>query len=171
LEECRHAEAEALLRMGDSKCFSKKCFNVCGTGALGEPEVCTVNMISALFKCSLVHIEAKCCGKVSQPNYLTEVGHSIPFFVRTCPYFDSTTFFDVAPCTYKLCICFVLHRLGQPYSHQSCPSSIQPLIVGIMCISNEKHSRHPEKCKLDVCRIRTWHIDYITYEGLAWHHL
>ncbi len=60
----------------------------CGIGSLGEPEVCTVNRISALFECgqvsgskawaSLVHIEAKCCGKVTQPHYLTEVDHSFP---------------------------------------------------------------------------------------------
>ena len=86
LDECRHAEAESLLDQGDGKCFSKKCFDVCGISALGEPEVCTVNRISALFECgqvsgskawaSLLHIEAKCCGKVLQPHYLTEVNHS-----------------------------------------------------------------------------------------------
>jgi hypothetical protein len=88
LDECRHAEAESLLDKGDSKCFSKKCFDVCGTGTLNETEVCTVNRISALFECgqgsgshawtSLVRIEAKCCGKVSQPYYLTEVDHFFP---------------------------------------------------------------------------------------------
>jgi hypothetical protein len=88
LDECRHAEAESLLDQGDDKCFSKKCFDVCGVGALGEPEVCTVNRISALFECgqasgstawaSLVHIEAKCCGEVAQSHYLTEVDHSFP---------------------------------------------------------------------------------------------
>jgi hypothetical protein len=88
LEECRHAEAESLLGKGDSKCFSNKCFNDCGIGASGEPEVCTVNRISGLFECgqgsgstawaSLVHIEAKCCGKVLQPHYLKEVDNSFP---------------------------------------------------------------------------------------------
>ncbi len=88
MDECRHAEAESLLGQGDNKCFSKKCFDVCGIGALGEPEVCTVNRISALFECdqgtgskawaSLAHIEAKCCGKVLQLHYLTEVDHSFP---------------------------------------------------------------------------------------------
>ena len=51
LDECRHAEAESVLGKGDSKCLYKKCFNVCGIDALGEPEVCTVNRISALFEC------------------------------------------------------------------------------------------------------------------------
>jgi hypothetical protein len=89
LEECQHAEAESLLRQGDSTCFSKKCFDVCRESTLSEPEeVCTVNRISGLFECgqrsgskawaSLVGIEAKCCGKVSQPHYLTEVDHSLP---------------------------------------------------------------------------------------------
>jgi hypothetical protein len=87
LDECKHAEAESLLGQGDSKCFSKKCFDVCGTDTLGEPEVCTVNRISGRFECgqgsgskgwaSLVHIEAKCCGEVSQPNYMTKVSYSI----------------------------------------------------------------------------------------------
>ena len=85
MDECRHAEAESVLGKGDSKCLSKKCFDVCGIGELGVPEVCMVNRISALFECgqgsgskawaSLVRIEAKCCGKVAQPHYLTEVDH------------------------------------------------------------------------------------------------
>ncbi len=101
MDECRHAEAESLLGQGDGKCLSKKCFDVCGVDALGEPEVCTVNRISALFECgqgsgskawaSLVRIEAKCCGKVSEPHYLTEVDRSFPilsnsFFLRFGPF-------------------------------------------------------------------------------------
>jgi hypothetical protein len=88
LDECRQAEAESLLGHGDSECFSKKCFDVCGIGISNETEVCTVNRISSLLECgqrsgykawaSLVHIEAKCCGKVAQPHYLTEVDHSFP---------------------------------------------------------------------------------------------
>ncbi len=86
LDECRHAEAELLLGNGDSSCLSKGCYDVCGIGDLEKPQVCMVNTISGFFECgsgskawaSLVNIEAKCCGEVSQPDYLTEVGHLLP---------------------------------------------------------------------------------------------
>jgi hypothetical protein len=88
LHECRNAEAELLLGKGDDRCSSKRCFDMCGEGALDEPQVCTVDRISGLFECgrgsgskawaSLVNIEAKCCGEVSQPDFLMEVGHFLP---------------------------------------------------------------------------------------------
>jgi hypothetical protein len=84
LDECRHAEAELFLGKGDSKCLSKKCFDECGD----ELQTCTVNYYSGLFECgqsvgskawsTLIGLEAKCCGEVSQANYLTEVGHHSP---------------------------------------------------------------------------------------------
>jgi hypothetical protein len=87
LDECRNAEAELLLGKGDAMCSSKRCFDVCEKGASDEPQVCTVDRISGLFECgrwsgskawaSLVNIEAKCCGKVSQPDYLIEVYKTI----------------------------------------------------------------------------------------------
>ena len=88
LEECRKAEAELLLGKGDDRCSSKRCFDVCAEGASDDPQVCTVGRISGLFECgrasgskawaSLVNIEAKCCGEVSQPDYLIKVGHLLP---------------------------------------------------------------------------------------------
>jgi hypothetical protein len=86
LDECRHAESELLLGNGDSSCLSKGCYDVCGIGDLGKSQFCMVNRISGFFECesgskawaSLVTIEAKCCGEVSQPDYLTEVNHLIP---------------------------------------------------------------------------------------------
>jgi hypothetical protein len=96
LDECRHAKAELLLGKGDGKCLSKNCFDVCEISALDEPQVCTVNKISGLFECgqgrgskawsSLVNIEAKCCGEVAQPNYLTEVDCSSHYLV-VLPFF------------------------------------------------------------------------------------
>ncbi len=101
LNECRHAQAELLLgSKGDSKCLSKKCFDPCGVGELEEPLLCAVNRISGLFECgqrsgskawiSLVNIEAKCCGNVAQPNYLTEVDRPfLPYFEATLPFSNS----------------------------------------------------------------------------------
>jgi hypothetical protein len=74
---------QAHLGKGDTECFFKKCFDPCGSDG---SQVCTVNHISAHFECGksssrkewaskLVHIEAKCCGEVAGPHYLTEVGH------------------------------------------------------------------------------------------------
>ncbi len=87
LEECRNAETELLLGKGDDRCSSKRCFDVCGEGASDEL-VCTVDRISGLFDCgrgsgskawaSLVNIKAKCCGDVSQPDYLIEVDRFLP---------------------------------------------------------------------------------------------